>query len=76
MNVLNTEGVCAESPEDQVRKLYARLALNPEQDFGWQKGKENAKQLGYDERTLDQIPDVVWESSAAVTVSQCDPPPC
>jgi arsenite methyltransferase len=66
MNELNTEGFFAESPEDQVRKLYAKLALHPEQDFGWNKGKENAKQLGYDERMLDQIPDVVWESSAAV----------
>jgi hypothetical protein len=43
MNELNTDGVCAESPEDQVRKLYAKLALNPEQDFGWNKGKDNAK---------------------------------
>ena len=66
MNELNTDGVCAESREDQVRKLYAKLALNPEQDFGWNKGKDNAKQLGYDQRMLDQIPDVVWESSAAV----------
>jgi ubiquinone/menaquinone biosynthesis C-methylase UbiE len=66
MNELNTDGVCVESPRDQVRKLYAKLALNPEQDFGWNKGKDNAKQLGYDQRMLDQIPDVVWESSAAV----------
>jgi arsenite methyltransferase len=66
MNELNTEGDCAESPEDHVRKLYAELALHPEHDFGWKKGKENAKQLGYDERMLDQIPDVVWESAAAV----------
>lgn len=66
MNELNTEGDCAESPEDQVRKLYAKLALHPEHDFGWKKGKENAEQLGYDEQMLDQVPDVVWESSAAV----------
>jgi SAM-dependent methyltransferase len=66
MNESNSEGDCTESPEDQVRKLYAKLALHPEQDFGWMKGKENAKNLGYDQRMLDRIPDVVWESSAAV----------
>jgi len=57
---------CAEKPENQIKRLYSQLALNPKQDFGWNKGKENAKQLGYDERMLAQIPDVVWESSAAV----------
>jgi len=57
---------CSDSPEDHVRKLYAKLALHPDQDFGWRKGKENAKNLGYDQRMLDQIPDVVWESAAAV----------
>jgi arsenite methyltransferase len=57
---------CGETPEDQIRQLYSKLALNPEQEFGWGKGKENAKSLGYDQRWLDQIPDAVWESSAAV----------
>ncbi len=66
MSELNCEGVCDESPEGQIRRLYARLALHPQHDFGWRKGKVNATQLGYDERMLDQIPDVVWESSAAV----------
>jgi len=66
MNALNTEDDCAESPEGQVRKLYAKLALYPEQDFGWMKGKGNAKNLGYGQKLLNQIPDVVWESAAAV----------
>lgn len=66
MNALNNEGDGAQPPETQVRRLYARLALHPEQDFGWKKGKENAKQLGYDQPMLEQIPDAVWESSAAV----------
>ena len=66
MDEVNTVGDCAEPPEEQVRKLYSKLALHPEQDFGWMKGKENAKNLSYDQRMLDQIPDVVWESSAAV----------
>lgn len=66
MNDTSSFGRCSETPENQIKRLYSRLALNPEQDFGWNKGKENAKQLGYDERMLDQISDVVWESSAAV----------
>lgn len=55
-----------ESPEEQVRQLYSQLALHPQQDFGWLKGKENAKNLGYDQKWLDQVPDTVWESAAAV----------
>jgi len=66
MNEAKNQSYCTESAEDQVRKLYSQLALHPEQDFGWMKGKENAKNLGYDQRMLDQIPDVVWESTAAV----------
>jgi arsenite methyltransferase len=66
MNETNSIGRCSETPENQIKRLYSQLALNPKQDFGWEKGKENAKQLGYDARMLDQIPDVVWESSAAV----------
>jgi len=66
MNEPNQANHFHESPEDQVRKLYSQLALHPEQDFGWMKGKENAKNLGYDQRMVDQVPDVVWESSAAV----------
>jgi len=66
MNELNSDGDCSGAPEGQIERLYAKLALSPEQDFGWKKGKENAEQLGYDERMLDQIADVVWESSAAV----------
>lgn len=30
------------------------------------KGKENAKNLAYDQWMLDQIPDIIWESAAAV----------
>jgi arsenite methyltransferase len=33
------------SPADQVRALYTELALNPDKDFGWAKGKENARHL-------------------------------
>jgi len=50
----------------QIHALYTELALRPEQDFGWGKGKENARQLGYLPMWLDRLPDIVWESAAAV----------
>lgn len=54
------------SPLDQIRELYTELALNPHQDFGWAKGKDNARRLGYRAEWLNALPDVVWESAAAV----------
>jgi len=51
---------------EAVQELYSQLALNPEQEFGWNKGLENAQQLGYDLHLLAQMPQSVWESSAAV----------
>jgi SAM-dependent methyltransferase len=55
-----------ENPLEQVRLLYTELAQHPEKDFGWGKGKENARHLGYAEEWLDHLPDIVWESAAAV----------
>lgn len=46
--------------------LYTKLAKAPDSDFGWSKGKTNASQLGYSAAWLDRLPDMVWESSAAV----------
>jgi len=57
---------CAENPLEQVRLLYTELARHPENDFGWGKGKENARTLGYAAEWLSQLPDIVWESAAAV----------
>ncbi len=51
---------------DAVLKLYTELAERPDNDFGWGKGQENARALGYDARWLDALPDVLWESAAAV----------
>jgi arsenite methyltransferase len=55
-----------ENPLEQVRLLYTELAQHPENDFGWRKGKENARHLGYTEEWLNHLPDIVWESAAAV----------
>ncbi len=51
---------------DAIQSLYTDLAQHPEKAFGWAKGKENARQLGYDARWLDTLPNVLWESAAAV----------
>lgn len=56
----------AGDPLEQVRLLYTELAQHPERDFGWGKGKENARSLGYAGEWLDLLPDAVWESAAAV----------
>jgi SAM-dependent methyltransferase len=66
--VSNSSGCCSASNNaiDQVRQLYTDLALHPEKDFGWGKGKENARCLGYDPTWLERLPDDVWSSAAAV----------
>jgi ubiquinone/menaquinone biosynthesis C-methylase UbiE len=51
---------------EAIQALYTELALHPRKDFGWGKGKENARALGYDERWLQGLPDVAWDSAAAV----------
>lgn len=56
----------AGDPCAQIRSLYTELALHPDQDFGWGKGKENARRLGYDAAWLERLPESVWESACAV----------
>jgi len=56
----------SESARKILDELYTRLAQEPDVNFGWGKGKENARQLGYAEAWLNQLPDSVWESAAAV----------
>lgn len=55
-----------ETEPGQIQSLYTELAQRPEQDFGWNHGKENARSLGYDQAWLDTLPDAVWASCAAV----------
>lgn len=55
-----------EAPLEQIKALYTQLALQPDKDFGWGKGEENARRLGYADEWLRRLPDVVWESAAAV----------
>ena len=64
-------GACDNTGEEglhleQIQILYTELATNPNNDFGWGRGKENARSLGYADEWLRRIPDAVWESAAAV----------
>ena len=49
-----------------MRDLYTALVQEPQRDFGWEKGRGNAKRLGYDPTWLARLPDCIWESAAAV----------
>ena len=49
----------SQSLTEDVRALYTELALCPQKDFGWGKGKENARSLGYDPQWLAEIPEVL-----------------
>ena len=57
---------CETNVQAQLIALYTKLADNPDSEFGWSKGKANARQLGYSDTWLDRLPDIVWESAAAV----------
>ena len=48
----------------QMCALYTDLARHPNKDFGWGKGKENARRLGYEAAWLERLPEAVWESAA------------
>ena len=54
------------NPLENIKTLYTELANNPERDFGWNKGKENALALNYKIDWLEKLPSAVWESCAAV----------
>jgi len=67
MNDNDNQPCCGSSdPLEQIRSLYTELALQPDKDFGWGKGRDNARQLGYADDWLVRLPDIVWESAAAV----------
>ncbi|MFT5661817.1 MAG: arsenite methyltransferase [Sulfurimonas sp.] len=50
----------------QIIELYTELAQNPNKDFGWDKGLENALAHGYKQEWIEKIPSKVWEFCAAV----------
>jgi ubiquinone/menaquinone biosynthesis C-methylase UbiE len=50
----------------QIIELYTDLAQNPNKDFGWDKGLDNAIAHGYKQDWIDKIPSKVWEFCTAV----------
>ncbi len=56
--------------EDQLRveiqKHYAEVATNPEHEFHFHTGREAARQVGYDNSIIDDLPDDVIASFAGV----------
>lgn len=51
---------------NSIVELYTDLANNPEKDFGWDKGIQNAINHRYKDEWLQVIPQQVWEYCAAV----------
>ena len=54
------------SNNNSIIELYTDLANNPEKDFGWDKGINNAINHRYNEAWLQAIPEQVWQYCAAV----------
>ena len=46
--------------------LYTDLANNPDKEFGWDKGLQNALNHGYKEEWIKNIPRQIWDYCAAV----------
>ena len=58
------QAVC--SGNNSIVELYTDLANNPEKDFGWDKGINNAINHHYKDEWLQAIPQQVWQYCAAV----------
>ena len=46
--------------------LYTELVNNPDKDFGWDKGLQNARNHGYKDEWINNIPESIWAYCAAV----------
>jgi len=51
---------------DPIIELYTALAINPTQDFGWEKGKNNALKHGYKQEWIEKLPLDLFDYCAAV----------
>ncbi len=52
--------------QNTIIELYTDLATNPEKDFGWEKGLQNARNHNYAEAWIERIPNKIWDYCAAV----------
>ncbi len=51
---------------EQIIKLYSELAEQPNKDFGWNKGLDNAKAHNYLDVWFEKLPSEIWKYCAAV----------
>ncbi|MFA6138797.1 MAG: methyltransferase domain-containing protein [Sulfurimonas sp.] len=51
---------------EQIIKLYSELAEQPNKDFGWNKGLDNAKAHNYLDAWFEKLPSEIWKYCAAV----------
>jgi ubiquinone/menaquinone biosynthesis C-methylase UbiE len=52
--------------QEQIIELYTQLAHEPQKDFGWDKGLENAHAHAYQKAWIDALPAEIWDYCAAV----------
>ena len=52
--------------QKSIIELYTELATNPDKDYGWDKGLQNAKSHHYKEEWINLIPSEIWNYCAAV----------
>lgn len=52
--------------QNSIIELYTDLATNPDKDFGWEKGLQNARNHNYSEAWIEYIPNEIWDYCAAV----------
>ncbi|MFV1962581.1 MAG: methyltransferase domain-containing protein [Acidimicrobiia bacterium] len=50
----------------EIQKHYAEVATSPEHEYHFHTGREAARQVGYDEAIIEDIPDAVIASFAGV----------
>lgn len=50
----------------EIQKHYAEVAMSPDHEFHFHTGREAARQVGYDDAIIDEIPDEVIASFAGV----------
>ncbi len=58
--------VDAEALRDQVKQKYREVAVEPNATYHFHTGRPLAARLGYDQATVDSLPDVAVESFAGV----------
>jgi hypothetical protein len=52
----------------EIQKHYAEVATSPDHEFHFHTGREAARQVGYDDAIIDELPDEVIASFAGVAI--------